>query len=220
MIDRTSIRPMLLALAAMLFEAVVAFAGAPESGSSSGATDKPGSKRGTPSAKAQSNLGLDLGKLRGRIKGANVPDMFPGAQNPNQARAPASADSGARAKGKAPVRPPVPRKPAPMPFSTEVVVADSVAPPGGMVQPVVPPPPPPVQLPAVPAPFKYAGTQRLSSGRTVYFLTKENRIYAVEAGQAIDSSYTFEGQEGDQLIVTYLPLHQKQTITTNTGSPS
>ena len=82
----------------------------------------------------------------------------------------------------------------------------------------VPPPPPPVVAQPPPFPYKYAGRQQQSSGRTVYFLTKSNKLYTVEVGQVLDKLYSIDGEEDGQLTVTYLPLERKQTI--SVGSPS
>ena len=80
------------------------------------------------------------------------------------------------------------------------------------------PPPPPVVAQPPPFPYKYAGRQQQSSGRTVYFLTKSNKLYTVEVGQVLDKLYSIDGEEDGQLTVTYLPLDRKQTI--SVGSPS
>ena len=87
-------------------------------------------------------------------------------------------------------------------------------------EPVVvePPPPPPVVIPTPPFPFKFAGVQRQSSGQTIYFLIKDNKLYTVEVGQILDSVYSIDGEEGGQLNMTYLPLDRKQTI--SMGSPT
>ncbi len=47
--------------------------------------------------------------------------------------------------------------------------------------------------------------------RTV-FLTSANRVLSVKASDTIDGQYRVESITGDELVVTYLPLKQKQVI--------
>lgn len=72
--------------------------------------------------------------------------------------------------------------------------------------------------PLPPFPFKYAGRQRLASGRTIYFLTKDGKLYTIEVGQVLDQLYSIDGEDGGQLKVTYLPLKRQQSL--QVGSPS
>lgn len=88
---------------------------------------------------------------------------------------------------------------------------------GGHSWYVAPPPRPAVpvapQKPAAPPlPFKYIGSFMETGSRPVYYLVKGDRAYDVRVGDTIDGLYTFDGDEGDQLQFTYLPLQQRQTL--------
>lgn len=94
------------------------------------------------------------------------------------------------------------------------VVSVPLPPPPPVAQPIVaappPPPPPPPKPPAVP--FAYIG--KLEEGeRTVYFLVKGDKLYMVKAGEDIDEAYSFDGETGTQLRLTYKPLRVAQTLT-------
>jgi hypothetical protein len=165
---------------------------------------------GSPAVSPQGNLGLDLSKLNQRVTGKGVNDMFPDgvkqeSSSPLSSSPSSSTQAGPRSKGKSKKTrshsaPPPP--PPPSPVIVEEVPAE----------PVVVEPPPPVVIPTPPFPFKFAGVQRQSSGQTIYFLIKDNKLYTVEVGQILDSVYSIDGEEGGQLNMTYLPLDRKQTI--------
>lgn len=74
----------------------------------------------------------------------------------------------------------------------------------------IPPPPPAPKPPAVP--FVYMG-KLTETDRTVYFLVKGDKLYTVRPGEEIDGSYVFEGEVGNQISLTYKPLHVAQTLT-------
>jgi len=88
------------------------------------------------------------------------------------------------------------------------------------VQPTIPPPPPPIVAapsppppPKPPAvPFVYMG-KFTETDRTLYFLVKGDKLYTVRPGEEIDGSYVFEGEVGNQIRLTYKPLHVAQTLT-------
>ena len=189
---------MLVSLLAVVLEAVV--------GSADSQTVSP-----------QANLGLDLGKLNQRVTGNSVYDMFPGAVSPEGSSPLPSSSSKQgkpRLKGKSKRAGSHSASMHPSPPPSPVVVEEVPAAP---IEPVAVEPPP-VVIPTPPFPFKYAGVQRQSSGRTIYFLTKDNKLYTVEVGQILDELYSIDGEEGGQLTVTYLPLDRKQTI--SMGSPT
>ena len=185
---------MLVSLVAVLLEAAVGSAG-------------------SPTVSPQGNLGLDLGKLSQRVTGNSVYDMFPEALRQESASTPSGQDR-PRSKGK-PKRAGRPHGSKTSPPPPSPVVAEPV--PTALIEQVAVEPPP-VVIPTPPFPFKYAGVQRQSSGRTIYFLTKDNKLYTVEVGQILDTVYSIDGEEGGQLTVTYLPLDRKQTI--SMGSPT
>ncbi len=84
-----------------------------------------------------------------------------------------------------------------------------------------PPPPPPAPPPVVvappvptapPLPFAYMGSYLRDGDKPVYFLTRNDRIYDVKAGDTLDNTYTFEGLSGNTLVFTYKPLNTRQTL--------
>lgn len=120
-----------------------------------------------------------------------------------------------------PSPPPLPMA-APAPAVVPMAVRVQPSDPPKVVAPAPPDPPKPIVVsppPPTPAfPFKYVGKQRLESGRTIYFLTKDGKLYTIEVGQVLDQLYSIDGEEGGQLTVTYLPFNRQQTI--HVGSPS
>ena len=192
MVTSTSKYLMLVTLMAALLEAAVGAAG-------------------SPAVSPQGNLGLDLSKLNQRVTGKGVNDMFPDGVRPESSSPLSSSPSsskqdGPRSKGKSKKAGSHSAPPPPPPPPSPVIVEEVPA------EPVVVEPPPPVVIPTPPFPFKFAGVQRQSSGQTIYFLIKDNKLYTVEVGQILDSVYSIDGEEGGQLNMTYLPLDRKQTI--------
>lgn len=71
------------------------------------------------------------------------------------------------------------------------------------------PPPPPPQAP--PLPFTYMG--RLSEERdTTVFLTLGDRNLVVKPGDTIDNTYKLEEVGESAIVLTYLPMNQRQTL--------
>ena len=185
----------------------------PEGHSSSVAAERSAPRRAAPPLTAQANLGLDLGKLGRRVTEGSVYDMFSGAPKPESASSgqPSGQDQAGQKKQRSARRSPNSKTQSPQPISPTLVEAPApVAP----IEPVVVEPPPPPPIPTPPFPFKYAGSSRPESGQTTYFLTKGNQLFTVEVGQILDQVYSIDGEEGDQLTVTYLPLERTQTIST------
>jgi hypothetical protein len=76
-----------------------------------------------------------------------------------------------------------------------------------------PPPPPPPQAP--PLPFTYVG--RLVEDRdTTVFLASGERNLIVKPGEVIDNLYKLEEVGERALVLTYLPLSQRQSLPTGT----
>jgi len=76
-----------------------------------------------------------------------------------------------------------------------------------------PPPPPPPQAP--PLPFAYVG--RLVEDRdTTVFLASGERNLIVKPGEVIDNLYKLEEVGERALVLTYLPLSQRQSLPTGT----
>jgi hypothetical protein len=85
-----------------------------------------------------------------------------------------------------------------------------------------PPPPPLAEQPAAaptapPLPFAFLGRYTDGNDETVYFVTRDDRVYDVKPGSAIDSLYSVESVEGGQLVFLYKPLNVRQQLAT--GDP-
>lgn len=79
---------------------------------------------------------------------------------------------------------------------------------------VPPPPPKPVPPPPPappPLPFKYMG-KLLDGGNLTVFITKQDRNYAVKAGDTIEGAYRVDSVEAQRVLFTYLPLNMQQTL--------
>jgi hypothetical protein len=70
-------------------------------------------------------------------------------------------------------------------------------------------PPPAPQAP--PLPFRYVGMLGDDDATTV-FLSVGDRDLAARVGDTIDGSYRLESADGRNLVFTYLPLGQQQTL--------
>jgi hypothetical protein len=90
------------------------------------------------------------------------------------------------------------------------------APPKGKAAPVAvaaAPPQPPPQAP--PLPFAYIG--RLSEDRdTTVFLAMGERNLVLKPGDVIDNTYKLEEITDGAVVLTYLPLSQRQTLSIGT----
>lgn len=86
---------------------------------------------------------------------------------------------------------------------------------------VPPPPPKPVPPPPPappPLPFIYMG-KLLEEDKLTVFLTKQDRHYAVKAGDTLDGAYRVESVSAQQVLFTYLPLNMQQTLTLGGANP-
>jgi len=77
----------------------------------------------------------------------------------------------------------------------------------------VPPPVPKIRPTpsAPPLPFIFIGKMKEGDRATV-FLEKQNRIYLVHEGDAIDGNYRVDTIKAPLMTLTYLPLDIKQTL--------
>lgn len=75
-------------------------------------------------------------------------------------------------------------------------------------QPKPEPPPPPS---APPLPFLYLG-KMMHEGSLTVFMSKQDRNYAVKAGDVIDSTYRVDSIKGSLMELIYIPLDMKQTM--------
>jgi hypothetical protein len=79
-----------------------------------------------------------------------------------------------------------------------------------------PPPPPPEKRPpptpqAPPLPFQFFG-RYIEDGRTTVFLSQQDRTIVAQAGDTIDGAYRVDEITAAAVVLTYLPLKQKQTL--------
>ena len=85
---------------------------------------------------------------------------------------------------------------------------------------VTPPPPPPAPLAVVkpppptapPLPFTVMGRYVHAGDATVYFLTRDDRVFDVHIGDTIDNIYSVDGAANGQLLLTYKPLNIQQSL--------
>jgi hypothetical protein len=89
-----------------------------------------------------------------------------------------------------------------------------------------PPPPPPAPAAAIseaqaaalrtptapPLPFQYMGSYAPDGKATVFFLTRADRVYDVRVGDMLDDTYSVDGFNGTQLLLTYKPLNIQQQL--------
>ena len=81
------------------------------------------------------------------------------------------------------------------------------------VPPVAPLPPaaPPQKPSAPPFPYTIIGAMQDGDVRTLY-LSRSDRVVIARSGQDLDGLYHVDSIAGQALTVTYLPLHQQQTV--------
>lgn len=73
-------------------------------------------------------------------------------------------------------------------------------------------PAPPVAPTAPPLPFSFVGLLEQQAKPTV-FLAKGENLLLVSAGDVIDETYRVEVINANEIVFTYVPLKQKQSIT-------
>jgi hypothetical protein len=83
--------------------------------------------------------------------------------------------------------------------------------------PVAPPPPPPPTAP--PLPFSFVGLLEQKSGKPTAFLAKGEALVVAGVGDVIDGTYRVESLSPTGVVVTYLPLSQRQTVGPSGGTP-
>jgi hypothetical protein len=95
----------------------------------------------------------------------------------------------------------------------------------GWLPPPPPPPPPQAEAPpappppptAPPVPFRFVGLLEEKASKPAAFLAKGDALYVVHVGDVVESTYRVESFNSAQVVVTYLPLQQRQTIEVNGG---
>jgi hypothetical protein len=75
------------------------------------------------------------------------------------------------------------------------------------------PPPPPPQAP--PLPFTYVGMLG-SEDETIVFLAQQDTNHAVKKGDVINGTYRVDEVDSGRVVLTYLPLDQRQTLSAKT----
>jgi hypothetical protein len=88
------------------------------------------------------------------------------------------------------------------------------------VAPPPPPPPPPVSAAllappvptAPPLPFQYIGSYKPDGEAQVFFLTHNDRVYDAKVGDILENTYSIDGFNGSQLLLTYKPLNIQQQL--------
>jgi len=83
----------------------------------------------------------------------------------------------------------------------------------------VPPPPPPAATAAPPPaptapplPFAFLGSYGPSGGGAVYYLVRGDQVLDVKVGDIVDGVYSIDAMQDDELLITYLPLKQRQAL--------
>jgi hypothetical protein len=82
--------------------------------------------------------------------------------------------------------------------------------------PAPPPPPPPT---APPVPFSFVGLLEQKSSKPTAFLAKGEALVIAGVGDVIDGTYRVESLSPTGVVVTYLPLNQRQTVGPSGGTP-
>jgi len=85
--------------------------------------------------------------------------------------------------------------------------------------PPAPPPPPPPPPSAPPVPFSFVGLLEQKSSKPTAFLAKGESLVIAGVGDVIDGVYRVESLSPAGVVVTYLPLNQRQTVGPTGGTP-
>jgi len=85
------------------------------------------------------------------------------------------------------------------------------------VAPAPPPPQAPPKPTAPPLPFSYVGKLEEGDENWTIYLSKGNESFVIKKGDTFDNSYRFDGIEKGNLVIQYLPLGIRQTISIGAG---
>jgi hypothetical protein len=80
----------------------------------------------------------------------------------------------------------------------------------------LPPPPPPAPT-APPVPFRFVGLIEEKAAKPAAFIAKGEALFVVHVGDVVESTYRIESFNSAQVVITYLPLQQRQTIEVTGG---
>jgi len=86
----------------------------------------------------------------------------------------------------------------------------SFAPPP-VVAPTAPPAPPPAPR-APPLPFTFVGQLEQGAGKPAAFLARGEDLIVAAAGDVLDNTYRVDSLTPTEIVFTYLPLNERQTI--------
>ncbi|MFN7836052.1 MAG: hypothetical protein ACK5NY_09755 [Burkholderiaceae bacterium] len=92
---------------------------------------------------------------------------------------------------------------------------------------VAPPPPPPAapervappKPAAPPLPYRLVGRFKNSAGEDKWYVIQGNQLEAVETGKILNATYKVEAIGQREIVLTYLPLHERQIIALPVGEP-
>lgn len=79
---------------------------------------------------------------------------------------------------------------------------------------LAPPPPPPPTAP--PIPFNFVGLLQ-DQAKPTAFLAQDDKLLLVSAGDTLDGAYRIESVSASEIVLTYLPLNQRQSISISGG---
>ncbi|SEK09998.1 hypothetical protein [Paraburkholderia diazotrophica] len=102
------------------------------------------------------------------------------------------------------------RKPMSLESRNNPFAASSWLPPPPRVVQAPPEPPPPPTAP--PVPFVYLGKLDGSTLKPRVFLSSGDQLLIVSQGEIVDGQYRVESISDGDIVLTYLPLNQKQVI--------
>ncbi len=170
-------------------------------------------------------LSLGLNRPERKLTEAEVYDLFSRtsrSSQPTSRKQKPEPRAGATVESAPTVQPdPVLQTPPEPPVVTAAVAPPAVAPVAPPPPPVVvaaplPPAPPPAPIAPV-LPFKYIG-RIMEAGHSVFFLTKDDKLYTVKVGDEIEGMYYVDGEIGGQLRLIYKPLSIAQTLAVGASS--
>lgn len=85
-----------------------------------------------------------------------------------------------------------------------------VPPPPAPVAAPPPPPPPPPKAP--PLPYTFVGLLEQGAGKPAAFLARGEALFVVSAGDIVESDYRIESLSPTEIVLTYLPLSERQRL--------
>ncbi len=130
------------------------------------------------------------------------------------AAAPRAADAQASSAPDLPTRSRIPQSASKDLFAPKGWLPPPPPPPPPVAAPPPPPPPPPM---APPIPFRFVGLLEEKSSKPAAFIAKGEALYVVHVGDVVENTYRVESFNSAQVVVTYLPLQQRQTIEVTGG---